>query len=57
MAYHCCHIAKSTLATVANFHPLAALQAFLSIEQPDGYPDAMPLHVALAQPDQEHSSG
>ena len=26
---------------IANFHPLAALQVFSTIEKPDGYPDAM----------------
>ena len=41
------------LAMVANFHPLAALQVFPTTKQPDGYPDAMPLHLAFIQPDQE----
>ena len=35
-----------------DFHPFARLWAFAStIAQPDGYPDAMPLNVALQQPD------
>ena len=41
------------LAMVPNFHPLAALQVFSTIKQPDQYLDAMSLHVALSQPDWE----
>ena len=51
-AYHFCFLAQSCLTSIVDFHPLASLQAFAAnISQPDGYPDAMPLHVALAQPD------
>ena len=54
----CIHgIPLSTLGAIKSasncrFPPLASLQAFVStIAQPDGYPDAMSLHVAISQPD------
>ena len=51
-AYHCKHLAQTGIQPVFDFHPFAGLQAFAStIAQPDGYPDAMPLNVALQQPD------
>ena len=53
-AYHCKHLAQTGIQSVLNFHPFASLQAFaLTITQPDGYPDAMPLNVALQQPDRD----
>ena len=57
-AYHCCCVAQRLIdGSIADFHPLTLLQmvatSFADIQQPDGYPDYMPLHVALAQPDQE----
>ena len=52
MAYDCQHLVQSSLQAIADFHSLASLQAFVStIAQPDGYPDAMSLHVAISQPD------
>ena len=37
-----------------KFHPLASLQTFVSsITQPDGFPNAMPLHIALQQLDKD----
>ena len=51
-AYHCKHLAQTGIQSVFDFHPFASLRAFaLTIAQPDGYPDAMPLNVALQQPD------
>ena len=42
---------QSTLTSVANYQPLTLLQMFASlIKQPEGYPDAMPLHITLQQP-------
>ena len=42
------------IQSILNFHPFASLRAFAStITQPDGYPDAMPLNVALQQPDRD----
>ena len=53
-AYHCKHLAQTGIQSVFDFHPFASLQAFAStIAQPDGYPDAMPLNVALQQPDRD----
>ena len=53
-AYHCQHLAQTGIQSVCNFHPVAGLQAFVStIAQPDGYPDAMPLNVAMQQPDRD----
>ena len=44
-------MAQSCFSSIVDFHPLASLQAFTAnISQPDGYPDAIPLHVAHAQP-------
>ena len=46
------YLAKTALAGIADLHPLACLQMVSAdIQQPEGYPDAMPLEVALAQPD------
>ena len=54
VAYHCHHLAQSTITSVVDFHPLVSLQMFISsIAQPNGYLDAMPLHVALQQPDKQ----
>ena len=37
-----------------DYHPLALLQMFAPmIKHPEGYPDAMPLLIALEQPDQD----
>ena len=53
-AYHCRHLAQTGIQSVCDFHPFAGLQAFAStIAQPDGYPDAMPLNVAMQQPDRD----
>ena len=53
-AYHCRHLAQTGIQSVCDFHPFAGLRAFAStITQPDGYPDAMPLNVAMQQPDRE----
>ena len=53
-AYHCKHLAQTGIQSVFDFHPFASLRAFAStIAQPDGYPDAMPLNVALQQPDSD----
>ena len=42
------------IQSILNFHLFASLRAFAStITQPDGYPDAMPLNVALQQPDRD----
>lgn len=53
VAYHCCHLAQTVAQNIADFHPLALLQMMGAIHQPEGYPDAMPLHVALAQEDRD----
>ena len=43
-----------TMPFVFNFHPFASLHAFAStITQPDCYPDAMPLNMAMQQPDHD----
>ena len=53
-AYHYKNLAQTVIRSVFKFHPLASLQAFAStITQPDGYPDAMPLNVAMQQPDRD----
>ena len=53
-AYHCNVIMQSAIAHVADYHPLTLLQWFVStVKQPEGYPDAIPLHIALQQPDWE----
>ena len=53
-AYHCKHLAQTGIQSVFDFHPFSSLRAFaLTIAQPDGYPDAMPLNVALQQPDRD----
>ena len=53
-AYHCKNLAQTGIQSVFDFHPFASLRAFAStIAQPDGYPDAMPLNVALQQPDRD----
>ena len=50
--YHCTNLAQSAITSIADFHQLASLQTFVSsIAQPDGFPDAMPLHIAMQQPD------
>ena len=55
-AYHCHHLAKSAINSVADFHPLASLQMFVSsISQPKGYLDAIRLHVALQLLDKNNS--
>ena len=42
------------IQSVCDFHPFTGLRAFAStIAQPDGYPDAMPLNVAMQQPDRD----
>ena len=47
-------MAQSSIKSIFDFHLFASLQAFAStIAQPDGYPDAMPLNVAMQQPDQD----
>ena len=53
-AYHCRNLAQSGIQSVCDFHPFAGLRAFAAtIAQPDGYPDAMPLNVAMQQPDRD----
>ena len=53
-AYHCKNLAQTGIQSVFNFHPFASLRAFAStIAQPDGYPDAMPLNVAMQQPNRD----
>ena len=53
-AYHCKQLAQTGIQSVLDFHPFASLLAYAStIAQPDGYPDAMPLNVALQQPDRD----
>ena len=53
-AYHCRNMAQTGIQSVCDFHPFAGLQAFAStIAQPDSYPDAMPLNVAMQQPDRD----
>ena len=53
-AYNCKHLAQTGIQSVFDFHLFASLQAFAStLAQPDGYPDAMPLNVALQQPDRD----
>ena len=53
-AYHCRHLAQTGIQSVCDFHPFAGLRAFAStIAQPNGYPDAMPLNVAMQQPNRE----
>ena len=45
-------MAQTGIQSVCDFHPFAILQAFAStIAQPDGYPDAMPINMAMQQPD------
>ena len=52
------YLAKSALAGIAHLHPLACLQMVSAdIQQPEGYPDAMPLEIALAQPDHDKFIG
>ena len=53
-AYHCKHLAQTRIQSVFDFHPFASLQAFaLTIAEPDDYPVAMPLNVALQQRDRD----
>ena len=53
-AYHCKHLAQTGIQSICDFHPFSGLWVFAStIAQPDGYPDAMPLNVALQQPDHD----
>ena len=53
-AYHCKNLAQTGIQSIFDFHPFASLRAFAStIAQPDGYPNAMPLNVAMQQPDQD----
>ena len=53
-AYHCKHLAQTGIQSIFDFHPFASLRAFVStIDQPDGYPDTMPLNMALQQPDRD----
>ena len=43
---------------IADLHPLACLQMVSAdIQQPEGYPDPMPLEVSLAQPDRDKFIG
>ena len=52
------YLAKTALSGIADLHPLACLQMISDdINQPEGYPDAMPLDVALAQPDRDNFIG
>ena len=52
------YLAKTALSGIAVLHPLACLQMVSGdINQPEGYPDAMPLDVALAQPDRDNFIG
>ena len=52
------YLAKTALSGIADLHPLACLQMISGdINQPEGYPDAMPLDVALAQPDRDNFIG
>ena len=53
-AYHCTNLAKSALFSIANFHPFALLQTFVSsITQPGRFPNVMPLtlYITMQQPD------
>ena len=55
VAYHSKTLAQTGIQSVFNFHLFASLQAFAStIAQPDGYPNAMPLNVAMPQPDRDN---
>ena len=48
------YLAKTALSGIADLHPLPVLQMVSGdINQPEGYPDAMPLDIALAQPDRD----
>ena len=52
------YLAKTALSGIAELHPMACLQMVSGdINQPEGYPDAMPLDVALAQPDHDNFIG
>ena len=52
------YLAKTALSGIADLHPLACLQMVSGdINQPEGYPDEMPLDVALAQPDRDNFIG
>ena len=52
------YLAKTALSGIADLHPLACLQMVSGdIHQPEVYPDAMPLDVALAQPDPDNFIG
>ena len=45
---------QTGIQSIFDFRLIASLRAFAStIAQPDGYPDAMPLNVALQQPDRD----
>ena len=49
---------KTALAGIDDLHPLACLQMVSSdIQQPEGYPDAMPMEVVLTQPDCDNFIG
>ena len=44
---------QSAITSIADYHPLTLLQMFASsTKKPEEYLDAMPLHIALQQPDQ-----
>ena len=52
------YLANTALVGIADLHPLACLQMVSAdIQQPEGYPDAMPLEVVLAQPDRDKFIG
>ena len=53
-AYHCKNLAQTGIRSVFDFHRFASLRAFTStIAQPDGYPDAMLLNMAMQQPNRD----
>ena len=50
-AYRCKNMTQTGIKSVFDFHPFASLRVFTStITQPDGYPNVMPLNVAMQQP-------
>ena len=52
------YLAKAALPGIADLHPLACLKMVSGdINQPEGYPDAMLLDIALAQPDRDNFIG
>ena len=53
--YHCNALMQSTIVHIVDYHPLTLLQMFApTVKQPERYHDAMPLHIALQQPNQDN---